>query len=62
MLSLFISIVFEIYSEKFLSAFLLTILFLLLFAMTRFSGKNQFHWQYAIFCNIIYTILFIYLT
>lgn len=61
MLSLFITITFEVYAERFLSSFFLIILFLLLFAMTRFSGKNSSHWQYAILCNIVYTIVFIYL-
>lgn len=62
MLSLFIAITFELYAKKFLSAFLLTVQFLLLLAMTRFSGKKPSHWQYAILCNLIYTIIFICLT
>ncbi len=61
MLSLFISIIFEIYSKKILSTILLTVIFCLLFLMTRFSGKTQRHWQYAIFCSLVYTIIFIYL-
>ncbi len=61
MLSLFITITFEIYAKRFLSSLLLTVLFVLLFLMTRFSGKQSSHWQYAILCNLIYTTLFIYL-
>lgn len=62
MLSLFISIVYEFYTKKFLSMFLLIILFLFLSIMTRFSGRNSSHWRYAILCNILYTIVFVYLT
>lgn len=61
MLSLFITITFEIFYEKWLNTFLLTIVFLLLLSMTRFSGKKSSHWQYAILCNLVYTIIFIYL-
>lgn len=62
MLSLFISIIFEFYTGNFLGVALLILLFVVLLAMTRFSGKKASHWQYAILCNLIYTTIFIYLT
>ncbi len=61
MLSLFIATLYEIYCKNFLGSILLSFLFLLLFAMTRFSGKTSNHWKYAILCNLIYTSVFIYL-
>jgi hypothetical protein len=61
MLSLFIATLFELYAKKFLGATMLGFLFVLLFAMTRFSGKKSSHWQYAILCNLVYTSVFIYL-
>lgn len=62
MLSLFISIVCELCDKKLVNALVLTFLFFLLLGMTRFSGYKPSHWQYAIFCNVIYTLIFIYLS
>jgi hypothetical protein len=61
MLTLFISIGFEFYYQKFLSASILIFLFVVLLLMTQFSGKSPNHWKYAILCNVIYTTAFIYL-
>jgi hypothetical protein len=61
MLTLFISISLEFYQQNFLSSGVLMFLFILLLAMTRFSGRSPNHWKYAILCNLIYTTIFIYL-
>jgi hypothetical protein len=62
MLTLFISIGFEFYYQKFLSVSILIFLFVVLLLMTQFSGKSPNHWKYAILCNLIYTTAFIYLS
>ncbi|MCS6989372.1 MAG: hypothetical protein NZM06_07635 [Chloroherpetonaceae bacterium] len=61
MLTLFMSAAYELFLRKFLSGMILLFVFLILLGMTRFSGRSSRHWQYAIFCNFVYTTVFIFL-
>lgn len=54
--------VYEFYSQSALSGMALLFVFALLLGMTRFSGRNPRHWQYAMVCNVVYTIIFFYLS
>lgn len=62
MLTLFSAMVYEFYSQSALSGMALLFVFALLLGMTRFSGRNPRHWQYAMVCNVVYTIIFFYLS
>jgi len=58
MASLIVAFLLECIDGKF--PVLLIIMTMLLLGMTRFSGKTERHWQYAVICFVAYSVVLVY--